>query len=303
MWSLAYWRDLGIARCLLLLGGGLVALYFLNVLRIATLVLIGHHGAVNIAKAGFHSQAGWIAFSSVALGLTFVARHLAERPLRRAAAGDQLHNPAAPLLVPFLAAVAAGMVAGALSGGFEWLYALRVIAAGFALWHYREELRSLRWNRPGPHAILTGIAAFVAWIALEVVIFGQMRLHQAEPAQLTAAPAVTRFTWLAVRMIGGMITVPLIEELAFRAYLFRRLQSSSFDQVSLHRFHPWALAGSSLVFGALHGERWIAGSLAGALYGWAVTRRGAISDAVFAHAITNALIAVLVLVAGVWNLW
>jgi exosortase E/protease (VPEID-CTERM system) len=304
MWSLAYWRDIGIARCLLLLGGGLVALYFLNVLRIATLILIGHYGAANIAKAGFHSQAGWIAFSSVALGLTFVARHLAERPLRRAAGAQiAMHNPAAPLLVPFLAAVAAAMIAGAASAGFEWLYGLRVLAAAMAIWYYRQDLRSLRWTAPSAYAVVTGILVFGVWMVLEAVIVGRIQFHQALAPELAAAPALNRVTWLTVRVIGGVVAVPLIEELAFRAYLLRRLQASDFEQVPLQRFHPWAVFGSSVVFGALHGERWLAATLAGGLYAWVATRRGAISDAVFAHALTNALIAALVLFAGTWNLW
>jgi exosortase E/protease (VPEID-CTERM system) len=304
LWTIAYWRDLGISRCLLLLGAGLVALYFLNVLRIASLILIGHYGAANIAKAGFHSQAGWIAFSSVAIGLTFIARHLAERPLRRTSGAEaRMHNPAASLLAPFLAAVAAGMVAGAASAGFEWLYGLRVLASAVAIWHYRQDLRSLRWRAPSAQAIATGVLAFGIWLAVEAAIVAPVQFRQPVPSDLAAASALSRVAWLTLRVIGGIFTVPLIEELAFRAFLLRRLQASDFEQVPLQRFVPWAVVVSSLIFGALHGKRWLAGTLAGALYAWAATRRGAISDAVFAHAITNALIAVLVLLAGTWNLW
>jgi exosortase E/protease (VPEID-CTERM system) len=303
VWTLAYWRDLGVLRCMLLLGAGLVGLYFLNVIRIASLVLIGHHGAANIAKAGFHSQAGWIAFSTVALGLTVVARHLAERPIRRARAEHRFHNPAAPLLVPFLAAVAASMIAGAVSAGFEWLYGLRVLAAAGAIWHYRRQLRSFVWIAPSAHAIGIGVLAFAVWLALEAVIVGPLKLQQPAPPELAAAPVFAQSAWLAFRVIGGVLTVPLIEELAFRAYLLRRFQCADFEQVSLHRFHPWAVLGSSLAFGALHGERWLAAAIAGALYAWALSRRGAIGDAVFAHSITNLLIALLVFFAGTWNLW
>jgi CAAX prenyl protease-like protein len=140
-------------------------------------------------------------------------------------------------------------------------------------------------------------------LVLEAAIVGTLQFQQPVPPELAAAPEWSRAGWLALRVIGGVLTVPFVEELAFRAYLLRRLQSSDFEQVPLERFHPWAVAGSSLIFGALHGERWLAASLAGALYAWAATRRGAIIDAVFAHALTNALIAALVLFAGVWNLW
>ncbi len=50
------------------------------------------------------------------------------------------------------------------------------------------------------------------------------------------------------------------------------------------------------------GSRWIAGTLAGLLYGAVYLRRGRIGDAVVAHAITNGLLAASVLVTGQWNL-
>jgi len=51
--------------------GGDVAL---NALRIAILMLIGNAGFPDVAAYGFHSQAGWIAFNSVACGLAFLSR-------------------------------------------------------------------------------------------------------------------------------------------------------------------------------------------------------------------------------------
>jgi len=54
-------------------------------------------------------------------------------------------------------------------------------------------------------------------------------------------------------------------------------------------------------FGALHG-RWLAGTVAGMCYVWAMYRRGRVEDSL-AHAITNALIAADVLILGQWELW
>jgi exosortase/archaeosortase family protein len=57
-----------------------------------------------------------------------------------------------------------------------------------------------------------------------------------------------------------------------------------------------------VLFGALHG-RWLAGTVAGMFYAWAMYRRGRVGDAIMAHATTNALIAAEVLLFGNWNLW
>jgi membrane protease YdiL (CAAX protease family) len=52
----------------------------------------------------------------------------------------------------------------------------------------------------------------------------------------------------------------------------------------------------------MHG-RWLAGAAAGMCYAWAMYRRGRVSDAVIAHAVTNGLIAAEVLVCSHWGLW
>ena len=99
-----------------------------------------------------------------------------------------------------------------------------------------------------------------------------------------------------------MITVPLAEELAFRGYLVRKLISSEFESVDPRRFTWLSFLLSSILFGAIH-DRWLAGTLAGMAFALALYRRGRISDAVVAHATSNALIAAFVLSTGSWSLW
>jgi membrane protease YdiL (CAAX protease family) len=53
----------------------------------------------------------------------------------------------------------------------------------------------------------------------------------------------------------------------------------------------------------MHGPRWIAGALAGLIYAIAYLRRGRIGDAVIAHAVTNALLALVVVSMRKWYLW
>jgi CAAX prenyl protease-like protein len=79
--------------------------------------------------------------------------------------------------------------------------------------------------------------------------------------------------------------------------------SADFESLSVRSFSFVALLVSSVVFGLLHGDRWLAGSVAGLLYAGAFLRRGKIGDAVIAHATTNALLAGLVLFSHRWYLW
>jgi CAAX prenyl protease-like protein len=122
------------------------------------------------------------------------------------------------------------------------------------------------------------------------------------PAWLAGLAPASAAAWLALRVLGSVAVVPLAEELAFRAYLPRRLLAADFEAVPLDRFAWVPFLVSSAAFGALHG-RWLAGVLAGMLYALILYRRKSVAAPVLAHATTNALIAAYVLAAGAWTLW
>ena len=302
-WLILFRDELRFPRAFLLLPAGMVTLYFANAFRIAALVLIGDAGARDIAQRGFHSQAGWIAFNVVAFGLSIGARRLAwvsNLPPTSAAVKTDEH-PAAPFLMPFLAILAAGMLAGAMSGGFEWFYALRVLACTAVLWFFRRQYRHIDW-RGGWLGATVGVAVFVLWM------WGATAVpEKAMPAALAAAsPAATpalALTWIILRLIGGVVTVPIAEELAFRGFGLRRLISADFESVPWQAFTWTSLLISSVLFGVMHGERWLAGTAAGILYALAMRWRGRLGDAILAHAVTNGLLAVWVLAFGRWELW
>src|SRR5262249_22588582 len=70
-----YRKELRFPQALLLLPVGTAVMWLANVLRITALVALGSWGYPEVAKAGFHSQAGWLAFNVVALGLLAAIRY------------------------------------------------------------------------------------------------------------------------------------------------------------------------------------------------------------------------------------
>jgi exosortase E/protease (VPEID-CTERM system) len=303
-WLAFFRRELRFPQALLLIPAGVAILWSLNVLRITALILIGAAGAPAVAVGGFHSAAGWICFNAVAFGLSLVAQRLpwftGKRTPPPAASNDAIENPSAAYLIPFLAILAAAMIGRASSGGFEWLYPLRFFAAGTALWVFRDKYSKLDWSFDWL-APAVGVAVFGVWMALES--FHGAPANSTLGTSLAALPAAGRIAWIAFRILAAVITVPVAEELAFRGFLMRRLISADFESVGLHVFRISAVLISSLAFGALHGDRWIAGAIAGLLYAGAQMWRGRIGDAILAHGVTNALIAAWVLYSGQWNLW
>jgi exosortase E/protease (VPEID-CTERM system) len=284
-------------RALWLLPLGTVLAWVLNAFRIAVLVVIGSHGHEEIAVGGFHYHAGTLLFCATALGL---AAWAGSSPTfcTDVAPGQEGENPTAAYLMPFVALLATSLLTGVASrSGFDLLYGARVVVAGGLVWHFRERLLTAGWSTSwaGP---LLGIAAFGIWLALAGT--GDPGGTLAEG--LSRLDPATRAVWLAFRLAGSVAVVPLVEELAFRGYLARRLTAPDFESVPLDRVGWLALLGSALLFGLMH-RAVLAGTAVGVLYGLAARRRGQLADAVVAHAVTNALLALTVLATGRWALW
>ncbi|HUP03908.1 MAG TPA: exosortase E/protease, VPEID-CTERM system [Bryobacteraceae bacterium] len=298
VWLWLFRGEFRFPRALLLIPAGIAVLYVLNAVRIAALILIGNAGAEGIAVGGFHSQAGWMAFIVVAAGFAITAQRspwLTTRPVEETA-----DNPTAAYLAPFLAILCAAMISRALSANVEPLYPLRFFAAAAAIWFYRKSYVRLDWKF-GWSALTAGAAVFLIWIGLDKAL--GMANTSPLPSALAAWAPSARAAWLALRTVAAVVTVPIAEELAFRAFLIRRLMAEDFESVDLRRFSWLAALVSSAAFGAMHGERWIAGALAGLVYALVLRRRGRIGDAVAAHALTNALLAAWVLAGGHWSDW
>ena len=299
VWLIYFRRESRFPQALMLIPLSLVCMWAMNVLRICVLVLIGNAGYGEAAIFGFHSRAGWIGFTLVALGFSVATQRLAW--VRKDAPAQKYpgESPAtSAYLVPFLAVLAASFVSKAASGHFEWLYPLRFFAAGWAIWHFRSELRKLDWHF-GWLAPAIGTAVFLLWIAPLRGIAATGTLG----ASLAALGPVDRWGWIAFRVAAAGVTGPIAEELAFRGYLGRRVLAREFDAVPMDRMTWLSVGVSSVAFGLLYGDRWLLGIASGLAYAGALKWRGRIGDAVAAHATTSLLLAAWVLARGDWGQW
>ena len=147
---------------------------------------------------------------------------------------------------------------------------------------------------------MLGVLVLVLWVALEPEPTPEATATI--PNALAQTPPAAALLWLVARVLGSTIVVPIAEELAFRGYLLRRLIDADFTAVSPGQFTLLSFLVSSVAFGALHG-RWLPGILAGMIYAAAQYKRGKVSDAIVAHAVTNGLLAVYILAFGAWQFW
>ena len=309
---------------------GIGIIWLANAVRITALILVGIWIDPDIAVDGFHSQAGWISFLVVGLGTIWVAQQMSffsirapadgGLPVREATspAGAALAAPAAAAvtdgepavthgpsavacLLPFLVLTAVTILTQAFTSGFNYLYPLRVIAVAAVLWSLR------RHYRPGPQPLSVvgigiGVVTFLVWMALAPAdgLEDAEKVAAMDPAQLGQPWALL---WLLFRLAGYTITVPIAEELAFRGFLPRRLIDDDIERVPVGMFTWLSFLASSLAFGVMHGADWQRATLAGLAFALALYHRRRLSDAIVAHATTNAFLGGYVIATGAWTEW
>lgn len=290
-------KSLRFPAAFLLYPLGLSAIWLLNSVRIAVLTLIGANLSPQIAAQGFHSQAGWMAFLLVSIGLTLLSRKLnlmAVRPTTGTIA--RVRSRAEIFVLPFIALMAGTMLAQMLAPYDRAAYVIKAGLVAAVLLSLRRYLVPAV-ERTSWLAVAAGGAIGLAWIVSDP---GAGQPHGMGDWLLSLGPGLA-FLWLAVRGIGTIVLVPIAEELAFRGYLYRRFIARDFESVPAMQISWLGLVVSSVLFGVLH-ERWLAGSLAGVIFALVMIRTGRVRDAIVAHAIANAMIFAWALAFRQWSL-
>jgi uncharacterized protein len=191
--------------------------------------------------------------------------------------------------------------------GFDprWLYAVSVLAVGSALaasWRDYGELARPVWPdlREAALAVAAGALVFVLWIGLDEP---WMRLGEAT-AGFRPVDAQGRLIWplVGVRWIGAALVVPVTEELFWRSFLMRWIDSPHFEAVPPQRVSWRAVVLSTFVFVLAH-TLWLAAIIAGLVYALLYIRTGKLGVAVLAHAVTNAALGAWVVLTGNWGFW
>ena len=200
-----------------------------------------------------------------------------------------------------------GMVPADGSWGIDprWIYGATVLVVGALLvWFWREygELVSQTWPTltETALAVAVGLVVFVLWISLDAP---WMKLGEAT-AGFTPLDAQGRIDWplVLVRWVGAALIVPVMEELFWRSYLMRWIQSPQFGLVVPQKVGLKAVVLSTFVFMLAH-TMWLAAIVAGLAYALLYLRSGKLWLPIIAHAVTNGALGVWVVVTGKWAFW
>jgi len=191
--------------------------------------------------------------------------------------------------------------------GFDerWLYGVSAVSVGALLFALRRDYGELYrplWPdvRELALAVAAGVAVLLLWINLDEP---WMRLGGAT-AGFRPVDSQGELIWplVALRWAGAALVVPVMEELFWRSFLMRWIDSARFELVPPQRMTLRAIALSTFVFMLAH-TLWLAAIAAGLVYAWLYVRTGKLWVAVIAHAITNTLLGAWVIVTGNWGYW
>jgi CAAX prenyl protease-like protein len=190
--------------------------------------------------------------------------------------------------------------------GFDvrWLYPVKaglVALALTVLWRKYTELES--YNLPFRQFLLSlvvGVVVFVLWINMDEgwMLVGSVG-EGYNPTNETG-----QIDWLLVsfRIVGAALVVPIMEELFWRSFLQRWLQTSDFLSLDPAKVGLKALFIASALFAVEHFQ-WLAGLIAGLAYGWLYIRTRNLWSPIIAHAVTNGVLGIYVVNTGYWRFW
>ena len=223
---------------------------------------------------------------------------------------SQIFSPAMARIVPFavfMLFIMAGSLLPETAASGSWdtrhLFMLRAVVVGGLLllfWRrYAELLEAAPSARQVLLAVVSGLAVFVMWINFD---FPWAMLSEAHPFDPTHEDGGIDWFLVQFRLLGLAIVVPVMEELFWRSFLMRWIDNPDFLAVSPAQASARAIIVSSVLFGFEH-HLWLAGLIAGLVYGLLYVRTGNLWVPVISHAVTNAALGVWILATGNWQFW
>lgn len=110
--------------------------------------------------------------------------------------------------------------------------------------------------------------------------------------------------WLMVsfRIAGAALVVPIMEELFWRSFVQRWVQTPDFLALDPAQIGLKALLIASALFAIEH-TQWLAGLIAGLAYGWLYISTRNLWSPIVAHAVTNGVLGIYAVTTHQWRFW
>ena len=186
---------------------------------------------------------------------------------------------------------------------FPLAYIVKAIVVTSCLLMWRAPLRDIRFDsRLVLPSFLIGLLVFAIWVGVDKLVpyphLGSRTAFDPTPLQGSGWWPV----FLATRLYGLVLMVPVMEEIFWRSFLVRFLTQSDFRQLPVGTFSAsalWIMVAAS----ALSHPEWLVAVVASLAYGLWIRRSRSLFGAIVAHATTNGALGAYVLATGEWQYW
>ncbi len=148
-------------------------------------------------------------------------------------------------------------------------------------------------------AVAVGVIVFALWINMD---WDFATLGSSAAYDPTGLPGSTYYAFIAVRLAGTALVVPVFEEIFWRSFVLRYIVNQDFILVRIGTFTWMSFIVSSLLFGSEH-YLWLAGIMAGVFYNLLLYWSRSIYACILAHGVTNLLLGLYVIRTGSWQFW
>lgn len=195
-------------------------------------------------------------------------------------------------------------------------YVLRtVVVGGMLVWLWPRLKIDVEWTHLGL-GMVVGVVGVVQWIGMDKFLLhlpGWLGLADdsigakiigftsfAGPGDgwnpLEHVPGLWLIPFLAIRFLGPVLVVPVMEELFWRNWLWRSFAApNNWRLAKVGEYDHLAFWGTSVAFAAVH-PQWLISIAWALLVAWLVVRTKSLGAAIVAHAVTNLLLGIYVLV-------
>jgi CAAX prenyl protease-like protein len=200
-----------------------------------------------------------------------------------------------------------GQTTAAWPGSFAVIYLIKTLFTAAALVLLRRHFTRIRWNHWWL-GILVGVVGIVQWIGMQLWL--QHHFEFFRPSTGGFNPVETlphehvRYAFYAIRIAGAVLVVPFMEELFWRDFLWRQiLAPNDFKLASVGEWAWSPLLIVSAAFATVHGNWWLTAIAWALMVGALLVYTRSLGACIIAHATTNLLLAVYVLVYHDWSFW
>jgi CAAX prenyl protease-like protein len=188
-------------------------------------------------------------------------------------------------------------------------YIAKVVIVPLLLCFYWRHYTRIRWDHWWL-GVIVGVVGIFQWVGMQLWLqnnIGYFKPPKPEdvfnPFAAFASPAAA-WAFVAVRMIGAVLIVPVMEELFWRDFLWREIISpNDFKLAEVGEFEWPAFLIVAGAFALVHGNWWLTSIVWAMMVGGLLVYTKSLGACIIAHAVTNLLLALYVLKWQDWAFW